>query len=79
MSVRLNGRIEALNQSSFLERLREEADRPIANCLFSRALVRESCDEDEGHRVALTSQSGLQLDPTHRRHPDVSDHAPASV
>src|SRR4051794_32154047 len=77
--VRLDDGVETLNQSALVKRLREEADRSIADCLFSRTLVRESCDEYERHFIALNSQSGLQLDSAYGRHTDIGDHAPALV
>jgi len=79
LSVRLDRRIEACNQSAFIERLPQEADGPVAKRLLARAFVGGSRDEYEGHRVTLTSQSGLQLNPSHRGHTDISDHAPAII
>jgi hypothetical protein len=78
-AVPLYGRAETIDQDVLIEGLGQEASRAIFERAGADALIGNRRDENERHAVSLGPQPGLQLNPAHRGHPDIGDHAPGIV
>jgi len=79
VEVVVYGRVKAAEQNTFVKGLGQVANRPVAERLSAAMLFGKGRYEYERHATSPVSQKNLQLDPVHRRHADVSDHAPGIV
>jgi len=78
-AVLVQGRIEALDQSAFVEGLCQKTDGAVVKRLPAGGLVGNRCDEYKRHLVSLAAQVRLQFDATHCGHTNVGDHATGFV
>jgi hypothetical protein len=79
VALLFESRIEAFDQSVFVERLCQKADGAVMKRLLAVGLVGNGRNEDKRYLISLAAQVRLQFDAGHRRHADVGDHATGCV
>lgn len=67
--------IEAFDQRISVKRLDQKADRARLHGSGPIGFDGEGRDENEREAPAVGNQAGLQVEPAHRRHPDIGYHA----
>lgn len=78
-AVLVQGRVQALDQGLFVERLCQKADRAVVKRLPAGGLIGNRGDEYKRYLVSLAAQTRLQFDTAHSRHTNVGDHATGFV
>ena len=66
---------DALDNQSPWERLVQEADSALVQCLLANLFVRVRCDKDQRNGQAPGLKRPLELQPAHSRHLHVRDNA----
>ena len=75
----LYGRVEAADQSFFVERLRQKADRTIVKRLSANTFVGNGRDYDKRNPIPVLTQVRLHVDATHAGHANIGNDAPCAV